>query len=344
MFISGIVSARVAQEASPSAAGTRNAIVGRVVNQAGRPVPGVFVTVLHVTFHTNGLPRVGIVRANFGVRTNAHGAYRLENLPLGPLYVVALPENPPLGPDGSPNRAGYGHTYHPEAATRDEARKVTVAVTGPVVADITLLPATLASISGTVIGQDGKPAADGMLGIAHGDGMFGVHSRAMKIRADGTFVLPALPPATYLLQFREGPLRPPPGSAPKVSGAKVVLAGRDLSGVRVVPLHRVRATGRIVIDRNEKKLLTPAMIRVSGFPVTDGMPGTTGAPKMNADLSFVFEVWPGPNIVRVRIDQPGWVVKAIRYKGTDVTKMFIDFKEGQPVDGIEIEVARTGPR
>jgi hypothetical protein len=342
MWMSGSVAARVAQESSPRAAGTRNAIAGRVVDKAGRPVSGVFVTLLQDGVHWNGVPRVGIVSADFGVRTDDSGAYRLEHLQLGSFYVVALPENPPLGPDGRLNRAGHGITYFPAASTRAEARQVTVTVKEAAVADITLLPATLASISGTVLGQDGKPVRGGTLRLAHGDGMFGVHSRSARLRSDGAFVLAALPPGTYILGFREGEARRARGSVSQVSGAKVVLDGRDVSGIRVAPIHTVRATGRIVVDADARKLLTPATIQVSAWPVTDGMPGSNGAPTMNDDLSFAFNAWPGPNFVRVHLDVPGWVVKGIRYNGAEIMKTPIDFKEGQPVDGIEVVVARAG--
>jgi hypothetical protein len=342
ILLSGSVAARVAQESSPRVAGTRNAIVGRVVDNAGRPVSGVFVTLLQDGVHWNGVPRVGIVRAGLGVRTDASGAYRLESLPLGSYYVVGLPENPPLGSDGRLNRAGHGITYYPAASTRADARQVMVTVREPAVADITMLPATLASISGTVIGQDGKPVSGGTLRLAHGDGMFGVHGRAARIRSDGVFVLAALPPGTYLLLFSESTERPARGSVSQVSGATVVLDGRDVSGIHVAPIHTVRATGRIVIDPQARKLLAPATIHVSAFPVIDGMPGSDGASTMNDDLSFAFNAWPKPNFVRVMFDEPGWVVKGIRYKGTDLMKTPIDFKEGQPVDGIEIEVARAG--
>jgi hypothetical protein len=304
-FISGSVAARETQEASLSAAGTRNAIVGRVVDKAGKPVPSVFVTLLQDGVHWNGVPRVGIVRAGLGVRTDASGGYRLENLPLGPVYVVALPENPPLGADGRLNRAGHGNTYYPSAATRADARQVMVTVREPVVADITMLPAPLASISGIVIGPDGKPVGGGRLRLAHGDGLFGVHGRALTTRSDGVFVLAALPPGTYILLFSDGSERPARGAVSLVSGAKITLDGRDVSGVRVAPIHTVRATGRVVIDSEAKRLLAPATISVSAFPVIDGMPGSNGGPTMNDNLSFAFNAWPGPNFIRVMIDAPG---------------------------------------
>jgi hypothetical protein len=344
MVISGSVSARVAQEASALATGTRNAIVGHVVDKAGQPVSGVFVTLLQESLHPNGVPRVGIVRMGLGVRTDAAGAYRLESLPLGSFYVVALPENPTRGADGRMNRAGHGITYHPASATRADARQVMVTVREPVVADIMLVPAALAFVSGTVIGQTGQPTGGGTLGVAHGDGLFGVHGRSTTIRPDGSFVLPALPPGVYILQFQEGPVRPLPGTAPQVSGATLAVDGRDLAGIKVAPIHRVRATGRVIIPPEARALLLPAAIRVSGFPVIDGMPGTMGAPITNDDLSFSFEAWPGPNFVRVSVDAPGWVVKAIRYRDADVLKKPIEFKEGHEITGLEVELVRVSGR
>ena len=113
---------------------------------------------------------------------------------------------------------------------------------------------------------------------------------------------------------------------------------------RHMGLRETQTIGRIVIDPEARKLLVPATIHVSGFPEIDGMPGPMGAPITNDDLSFAFEAWPGANFVRVTLDAPGWVVKAIRYSGIDVMKIPILFKAGQEISGIEVEVARAGPR
>jgi hypothetical protein len=100
----------------------------------------------------------------------------------------------------------------------------------------------------------------------------------------------------------------------------------------------------VIIASEARGLLSPAAIHVSGFPVIDGMPGSMGAPITNDDLSFSFEAWPGPNFVRVAVDAPGWVVKAIRYKDADVLKKPIEFKEGQEITGLEVELVRAGSR
>ena len=333
-----------AQDASPTAAGTRNAIVGHVVDKDGHPVPGVFVTLLRNEINGNGVSRVVVANVQIGARTDAAGSYRLEHLDLGPYDVVALPENAAAGPDGRPNRAGVGITYHPGTSKLADAKEVMVTINGPAVADITMVPAVLAVVTGTAIGQDNKPLAGGMLTVRHGDNMSGIHARAVRVRPDGSFVLPPLPPGTYILHFHEGPWPPPPGAVPQVSLAKVAVNGRDVGGIKVAPVHRVRATGRIIVDAESRKLLTPATVHINGFPESDGMPGPNGHSTTNDDLSFTFEAWSGSSYIQVRFDDPRWVVKAIRYQGTDVMKNPILFKEGQEVTGLEIEIARVGGR
>ena len=133
-------------------------------------------------------------------------------------------------------------------------------------------------------------------------------------------------PGTYILEFREGPVRPAPGSSPQVSGAKLAVDGRDLSGIKVAPIHRVRATGRVITAPEARGLLSPAAIHVSAFPAIDGMPGDDG----RADHKRRFLVllrglaWPQ---LRSSQRRRGWVVKAIRYKNADVMKTPIEFKE-----------------
>lgn len=167
----------------------------------------------------------------------------------------------------------------------------------------------------------------------------------MRIRPDGSFLLSGLPPGTYFLQFHEGPWPPPRDATPLVSGAKVVVDRHDLAGVRVVPIHMVRATGRVIVDLATRSSLQPAGISVGGNPVErDGNPGPQRSGRVKDDLTFEFATWPGPGYVRLLFDAPGWKVKAIRYKGVDVTDAGIDFKEGQEVSGIEVELAKAEGR
>ncbi|MGH9411995.1 MAG: hypothetical protein ACRD1V_21370, partial [Vicinamibacterales bacterium] len=183
---------------------------------------------------------------------------------------------------------------------------------------------------------------EGTLHIAHGDHMFGIDSRQMRILPDGRFLLPALPPGTYFLQYRESPWPPARGEIPVVSQASVLIRETDIAGVKVVPIHMVKATGHVIVDHAMRSSLIGSEFSISGEPENwDGNPGFAHAGTVRDDLTFEFASWPGPHYVRVLVYQPGWRVKAIHLNGVDITDKPIDFKEGTPVAGIEIEL--VGP-
>ena len=314
-----------------------NAIVGRVVDTAGRPVSDVFVTALRPEPARSR--QFSFVSARLGSVTDARGEFRLDGLSLGPVYLVALPHNPAL-PANQLNRSGYGRTFYPGATDVKDAKTVMVTIPGPAQVEIRLAPARLSVVSGTVIGAKGQPVARGTLGIAHGDGLFGLDSRAVPVRADGTFIAPGLPPGTYFLQFHESAWPPARGEVPLVSGAKVILAGEDVTGVRVIPILMVRATGRLILDPATRSALSPSAVHVGASPVDfDGNPGPQQPGTVNADLTFEFRTWPSAGRIRVQLP-PGWSVKAIRLNGIDVTDKPIDFVEGRVVSGLEIELVR----
>jgi hypothetical protein len=62
------------------------------------------------------------------------------------------------------------------------------------------------------------------------------------------------------------------------------------------------------------------------------------------DLTFSFQTWPLPSRIRVTIDAPGWIVKAVRHHGKDITDKPIEFVEGQEVTGLEVVIARAPAR
>jgi hypothetical protein len=145
-----------------------------------------------------------------------------------------------------------------------------------VIADIRIAPAHLAHVSGIVFGANGRPVQGGMLGVAHGDNLFGVDSSAVSIRPDGTFVVMGLPPGTYFLQFREGVWPPPKTVLPKVSGAKVIIADADVTHVRVAPIEMVTVTGRLLLDASQRTLQL-SEIKVAGVSLSDHKSGRPGA-------------------------------------------------------------------
>ena len=322
------------------AAGTRNAVTGRVPDR--RPAGPAVVTLLERDV-IHGNSRVHLANAQLHVPTDANGGYAIQDAPIGEYFVVAIPHNAFRTADGPLNRAGFGVTYYPSAPSADAAMPITINVREAQTANIVMRPASLATVSGTVLNSKGEPAADERLHIAHGDRLFGIDSAVVSLRHDGTFTLPPLPPGTYFLQYRENGW-PPPRDVPQlISAATVVIGGdgHDLAGVKVVPLHMVHGAGRVIVDPSSREQLHAADFHVAVMPVvSDGNPGPQRAGALRDDLSFELDAWPAKVWMRVMPEDAGWQITRVRYRGADVTDTGIDFKEGEPVSGIEIELVR----
>ena len=280
-----------------------------------------------------------MVSVQLHVATDADGRYTIEQVRLGKFFVVAIPHNPPRGADGGPNRSGYRTTFYPSAATIDEAMPVVVNTREPQTADIRMIAAPLATVSGAVFDSKHAPVPNATLHIAHGDRLFGMDNAQARVRPDGTFTFAGIPPGTYYLQFRETAWTRPLVETPTVSMATVVVDGHDIAGVRVDPIHTVHVEGRLIVD-DGARLQLPAGLTVDVLPIDGiGVP-IRSAHTMNPDLSFAFDTWPGHSRLRVLPENGAWRIQHVRYHGADVTDAGIDFKEGEPVTGIEIEFGR----
>lgn len=232
-----------------------------------------------------------------------------DGQPVPDTFVTALRKSPV---------PGRGNTFYPGVAAFAEARSVHVRPGVSPAADITLLPAPIRTTSGVVIGSNGQPVPGGRLAVTHGDGFFGLATRALRIGADGTFHATGLQPGTYFLQFRESQWPPPRGVIPQVSRAEATITDTDVTGVRVVPQQMVRGSGRLVVDAGDHAALDAGTVRVSAFPdPVDGNPGPQRPGTARPDLTFEFQTWPQPSRIRT---EP------------------IDFVQGKEVTGLEVVI------
>jgi hypothetical protein len=319
------------------------AIVGRVIDPSGKPVPDVFVTAL-TPEPTAGRP-FRMASARLRSLTNEAGEFRLEgDLYFAEYFVVALPHNQVLDSDRRPNRTGYANTFYPNAVRPADAKRVRVTTSGPARIEITLAPARLFTITGTVSGSSGQLIAGGRLGVLHGDGFFGLDGRTLGIRPDGTFVAPALQPGTYHLRFLEsGPLVR--GEIPVLSGATVVIADSDIASVRVAPIRMVSASGRLKVEPGALPGLQLSAILIGAARIDfDGNPGPTRRGSVKDDLTFEFQTWPGEGTISVQLPSREWSVKAIRLNGTDLADKSVRFIQGKNITGLEIELVKSDSR
>ena len=318
---------------------TNNAIVGHVRTPDGAPAEGAYVTALR--------PVVSEVRAyapvnvKLHVLTDASGAYRLDGLPLGECLGIVFPRNP-TGTPQQPARQGFGRTFFPNTLDVSQARRVVVTTQKPSTADVTLAPAPLALVTGTVLNAGGQPAGGSVLELAHGDHLFGLESHGFRVPASGRFVLPPLPPGTYFLVYREANYPPRGGGVPVISQTRITINGADMLGVYVKPIHVIEASGKLVMDAVTRSTIDPTTLTISASPVDfDGNPGPAEPGTIQRDLGFTFGSWAGPHTLHIHgANGEVWAVKSIRMNGVNLGNSPIDFVDGHPLTGLEVEVAR----
>ena len=347
-------------------------LAGRVADEFGEAVAEAEVTAMRMQF-TNGRRR--LVPSGRNGTTNDLGQFRIYGLPPGEYYVSATLRNAnamvldimgggaPVGPTGSNQNTGYAATYYPSTPTPGEAQRVSLAVGQELSSvDIQLQPVKLARISGSAIGSDGKPMSGAMVMLmpAMKDAMLFMPAGNSRTDANGNFTLNGVTPGEYSLQIQSmgggmisaagnmtftfrSDVSGGPGGQPsqerEFATTNVNVTGEDILGMIVVGTRGAKATGTISYGGAAKPEGTAA-IRVTAPPVdvdSNPMPMFGGS---NVKDTGAFEVdgLVGQRVFRAANLPKGWILKSVKVSGEDVTDKGVEFKPGEDVSGIEIEL------
>jgi hypothetical protein len=346
-------------------------LAGRVADEFGEAVAEAEVTAMRLQF-SNGKRR--LVPSGRNGTTNDLGQFRIYGLPPGEYYVSATLRNMntmvldmlggggAVGPTASNQNTGYAATYYPSTPTPSEAQRVAVAVGQELASvDIQLQPVKLAKITGSAIASDGKPMTGAMVMLMPkmNDAMTFMPGGSSRTDANGNFTLSNVTPGEYSLQvqsmggmisaagnnmtftFRsDGPggPGPEPSQQREFATASVNVAGEDITGMIVVGSRGAKATGTISYGADAKPEGTTA-IRITAAPVdADGTPVPMGAATVKETGAFEVEGLVGQRVFRAVNLPKGWVVKHVKVNGEDVTDKGAEFKPGEDVTGIEIEL------
>jgi hypothetical protein len=315
-------------------------ILGRVLDDIGNPVSGATVSTMRQEF-TTGRPPIA-----FGgnrATTDGKGEFRLIGVFPGEYVIAALapPTTPrPRQVDASDKPSGLAITYFPSATDPAAATRVTIDA-GQVVAgiDVALLAVPLASISGTVVDSDGRPVVvTGVQARLRDDSTICVGGSAIP-RSDGTFVVPNLLPGEYLVRAlrRGSPLPGRPAPATEFATA-VVVAGENVTDVRVAPANPLTISGRIVFDDPASARSVKASdIQLVALPVgLDDRPLMIPIARVNGDFTFELDTSPGRRVVQAT-SAAGWMLKRVSVRGVDVTDGGIDLATNAGIDDVEVE-------
>jgi hypothetical protein len=99
------------------------------------------------------------------------------------------------------------------------------------------------------------------------------------------------------------------------------------------------ASGRVIFDGASPASLSA--IRVTSVATdSDGpAPGSLGA-SLKDDGTFELKGLAGPRLLRIAGAPPGWTVKSVKANGIDITDTGAEFKPGEAVSGLEVELTQ----
>jgi protocatechuate 3,4-dioxygenase beta subunit len=331
----------------------RGAVIsGRVSDEFGDPVQNAKVTVVRQQF-VQGQRR--LLPTSGRATTNDIGEYRIFGLAPGSYYVSAATAPEAMGAvndrvEGSEARSGYAPTFYPSTTAMTVAQRVTVGV-AQILSDIDigLLPTRLATISGFASDSQGRPLTSGGVSVLPRGGMTVLGIAGGRLRLDGSFTVPNVPPGEYLVRATAPRPPPAPGTPvvpPEFSIAVVTVNGEDVADVRLVPVIPATVNGRVVFeDPAAAQALKPSAVRVmwQALNSDDTMIGVNGGSTfpVQGDLSFELQAAPIRIALRVIITGPMpsslWQVKTVRVDAKDVTDSGFDV-EARGVQGVEIEL------
>jgi Carboxypeptidase regulatory-like domain len=348
-------------------------LAGRIIDEFGEPVAEANVTAMRMQY-TGGRRR--LVPSGRNSMTNDLGQFRLYGLPPGEYFVSAslrTLDNMVMdilganngGPTGSNNNTGYAATYYPGTPNPAEAQRIAVGIGQELPSvDIQLQPVHLAKITGVATSSDGKPMSGAlvMLMPAMKDAMQMFPGGTSRTNKDGQFTLNGIAPGEYTLQAQSlnaimsaagqamalmsggdgASSAPPPSAAEReFAMANVTVAGEDINGLVVVGTRGARASGRIVFDGG---VAPEGMVqaRLMAVPTDPDMNGPATAAFGNAAIkennTFEIDGLVGGRTFRFTNPPKGWHVKRVLLDADDVTDKGIEFKPGEDVAGVTIEM------
>jgi hypothetical protein len=143
----------------------------------------------------------------------------------------------------------------------------------------------------------------------------------------------------FTVNDRSGPVPQAPPQEREFATANVNVTGEDIGGMVVVGTRGAKATGVLVFEGGTKpESLTG--VRVTAPPVDmDGGPTPgMGATMVKDTGAFELEGLTGARVFRAANLPKGWTLKRVTLNGEDVTDKGVEFKAGQDVSGLEIEL------
>jgi len=303
-------------------------IEGRILDEFGDPAPWIQVQLLHarVVAGHRFLEPLGSVggSANFPIaqQTDDRGGFRFEDVPLGDVYLVALPEpfgRQPHFPDAE-GPAGLQPSFYPGTSRAADARPIRINA-DTVVSDLTLTlnPAVTGALSIVSTDDQGQPVVRQVLGRFDGWGMlFQVQDGTLQpaLSAPLSSIVRHLPVGDYVT-WKDNELN-----------AMAIAPGLSEIAIRDSPVAVTAPTsGILTFDGSAPRL---ERFRVEYQPVDPGLIFVRGsgasppAAQVGPDRRFTFSLRPRePGVIRV-VAPEGWALAKVTAAGREISDVGTD--------------------
>ena len=313
-------------------------ITGHVVDEFGEPIADIRVAPMRYQFVQG---RRQLNAAGRVATTNDIGEYRIFGLAPGQYYLSASTQGNLLavGLDQTTtdDRSGYAPSYYPGTPNVAEAQRITVGL-GQMLSDmnLALTPTRLARISGTVSDADGKPMGGAVLVVMMRSGASISSTSGTQVKPDGTFTVSNLAPGDYMLQAVTPSMLT---DLSQMASGQVTVAGEDITGVQLTAVRSTAGTGRVVVN-GDAKSVPPTSIKLMATPAhpEQNLMAGIGGVNVKDDYTFELKARPGLALIRAMSLPPGWSLKSVKQRGSDVTDTGIEFRPNEELSGIEVEL------
>jgi hypothetical protein len=348
-------------------------LAGRIVDEFGEALAEAEVSAMRMQYQ-NGKRR--LVPSGRVAQTNDLGQFRIYGLPPGEYYVSATLRNMSSmvidmltggagGPTGSNQNSGYASTYYPGTPNPGEAQRVSLAVGQELASvDIQLQPVRLAKITGSAVGSDGKPMSGAMVMLmpAMKDALQLMPGGTTRTNAEGQFTLNGVTPGEYSLQVqstngsfmttaggnamtfafstsdRSGGAQTPQLER-EFATATLSVTGEDINGMVVVGTRGAKASGTIAFDGGATpEGITNIRVTAPSADADSNPLQMLGGSSVKESGAFDVEGLMGTRIFRLGNVPKGWFLKRVTFNGEDVTDKGVEFKPGEDVRGLAIEL------
>jgi hypothetical protein len=304
-------------------------VAGRIADEFGEPMAGVQVAIVRFQVINGGRRPIQVATRS----TNDIGEFRLFGFPPGQYYLTATLPRFQMADDRA-NQPAYAPTYYPGTGSIAEAQRLAIAA-GQVVAgmNMTLLPVRGMRVTGTVVDSSGRPASHGSVTLGQPTPAASPSFISGNLKPDGTFSLSNVTPGEYVIRWFGQELG-------ERALAQVTVGGADVDGIVLVAVKAATIAGRITIDRAATDTIKPSEVRLAVGavrPEDDYATASAGVPLINDDFTFQMKPWPGRLLITGGAVKAGWMAKAVRLNGADVTDTGLDVGV-DGISGLQVEM------